>query len=90
MTSGAVTAIADRLTESGHLERAPHPSDRRRVLLKRTQKTEEELSEEIAPMAQELLELAESLTDEELQAVGRFMERFIEIIQRTAAEACAR
>ena len=90
LTTGAVTALADRLAESGHLERAPHPTDRRRVMLKRTQKTDEDLTEEIAPMAMAILELAESLSDDERQSVGSFIDGFIAIIQQTAAEACER
>ena len=41
-------------------------------------------------MVMEILELAESFADAERQAVGRFLDGFIEIIERTAAEACAR
>ena len=90
LTTGAVTALADRLAESGHLERAPHPTDRRRVMLKRTPKADEDLTEEIAPMAMAILELAESLSDAERQTVGSFIDGFIAIIEQTAAEACER
>ena len=90
LTTGAVTALADRLEKSGHLERAPHPTDRRRVLLKRTPKADADLRREIAPMATEILELAAGFTDEERQAIGRFLDRFIAIIERTTTEACAR
>jgi DNA-binding MarR family transcriptional regulator len=90
MTTGAVTALVDRLEASGHAARAPHPTDRRRVVITRTQKADDDLTEEVAPMAMEILELAETLSDEERQAVGRFLDGFIEIIERTAAEACER
>jgi DNA-binding MarR family transcriptional regulator len=90
MTTGAVTALVDRLEASGHAARTPHPSDRRRVVITRTQKADDDLTEEVAPMAMEILELAETLSDEERQAVGRFLDGFIEIIERTAAEACER
>ena len=90
MTSGAVTALVDRLEASGHAARAPHPSDRRRVVITRTQKADDDLTEEVAPMAMEILELAERLSDEERQAVGRFLDGFIEIIERTAVESCER
>lgn len=90
VTTGAVTALADRLAESGHLERAPHPTDRRRIMLKRTQKADDDLTEEIGPMALQILELAEAMSDEDRQAVGRFLDGFIDILERTAAEACAR
>ena len=90
LTTGAVTALVDRLEASGHVARAPHPSDRRRVVITRTAKADEDLSEEIAPLATATLELAESLTGDERQAVGRFLDGFITIIERTAAEACTR
>ena len=90
MTTGAVTALVDRLEASGHATRAPHPSDRRRVVITRTRKADDDLTEEVAPMAMEILELAETLGDEERQAVGRFLDGFIAIIERTAAEACER
>ena len=90
LTTGAVTALADRLEESGHLERSPHPTDRRRVMLRRTRKADEDLAAEIVPMAVQIFALAEGLTDDERQAAGRFLDGFIAIIERTAAEACAR
>jgi DNA-binding MarR family transcriptional regulator len=90
MTSGAMTALVDRLEGSGHVVRERHPDDRRRVLVRRTKKADDDLTEEIAPMAMQILELAESLDDAERQAVGRFLDGFIAIIESTAAEACAR
>ena len=36
ITTGAVTAISDRLVTSGHLERVPNPEDRRSLLLRAT------------------------------------------------------
>ena len=35
-TSGSVTALLDRLERSGHLLRAPHPTDRRSLILSLT------------------------------------------------------
>jgi DNA-binding MarR family transcriptional regulator len=87
MTTGAITVLVDRLEASGHVQRAPHPSDRRRVVVTQTQKAFDDVAREIAPMAQKILELAESLGDEERQAVGRFLDGFIEIIEGTATEA---
>ena len=89
MTSGAMTALVDRLEASGHVVRQRHPADRRRVLVKRTNKADDDLGAEIAPMAMQIFELAESLDDAEREAVGRFLDGFIAIIESTAAEACA-
>jgi DNA-binding MarR family transcriptional regulator len=88
MTTGAVTALVDRLEKSGHVARERHPSDRRRVLVKRLPKADEDLTEEVSPMALEIHQLAESFGDDERQVIGRFLDEFIAILERTAAEAC--
>ncbi len=88
MTSGAMTALVDRLAAGGHVVRERRPADRRRVLVKRTQKADEDLTAEIAPMAVQILELAEGLDEAERQAVGRFFDGLIAIIENTVAEAC--
>jgi DNA-binding MarR family transcriptional regulator len=39
LTTGAVTAVVDRLEKGGWLRRRPHPTDRRRVVVELTDKT---------------------------------------------------
>lgn len=89
LSTGAVTALVDRLQASGHAVRAAHPSDRRRVVVTRTAAASAALAEEAAPLTGDIGRLAASLSDEELQAVGRFLDTFITIVERAAAEACA-
>jgi DNA-binding MarR family transcriptional regulator len=89
LSTGAVTALVDRLEASGHAARAAHPSDRRRIVVTRTAKASEALAAEAAPLDGELARLAESLSDEDRQAVGRFLDTFITIVERAAAEACS-
>jgi DNA-binding MarR family transcriptional regulator len=89
MSTGSVTALVDRLEASGHAVRAPHPSDRRRVVVSRTAKADEDLAREVAPRTAEICELAASLSEQERAAVGLFLERFIAIIEKSADEACA-
>lgn len=89
LSTGAVTALVDRLEASGHAARAAHPSDRRRVVVTRTAKASEALALEAAPVAGQIGRLAESLSDTERQTVGRFLDTFITIVERAAAEACS-
>jgi DNA-binding MarR family transcriptional regulator len=89
LSTGAVTALVDRLEASGHAARAVHPSDRRRVVVTRTSKASADLAEEAASVANEIYRLAEKLGDEDRQAVGEFLDSFIGIVERAAAEACA-
>jgi DNA-binding MarR family transcriptional regulator len=89
LSTGAVTALVDRLEASGHAARAPHPSDRRRIVVTRTAKASDELAAASAPLSDELRRLAVRLSDEERRAVGQFLDGFIDIVERAAAEACA-
>ena len=89
LSTGAVTALVDRLEAGGHAARAAHPSDRRRVVVTRTAKASDDLAREAAPLEREIRSLATSLSDDERVVVGRFLDAFISIIERSAAEACA-
>ena len=89
LSTGAVTALVDRLEASGHAARAAHPSDRRRVVVTRTTKASDDLATEAAPLADRVRRLSESLSDGERQAVGTFLDTFIGIVERAAMEACA-
>jgi DNA-binding MarR family transcriptional regulator len=89
LSTGAVTALVDRLEANGHAARAAHPSDRRRVVVTRTAKASDDLAREAAPLEREIRSLAASLSDDEREVVGRFLDAFISIIERAAAEACA-
>jgi len=90
MTSGAVTALVDRLETHGYVRREPHPQDRRRVLLKRTARADEDLAEETSLIAAEVLSVAEALAPEERGVVGRFLDHLTVIAERNTAEACER
>jgi len=89
LTSGSVTSLVDRLEAAGHAVRAPHPSDRRRVVVRRTTKAADDLGQEAASLVAAVTALAESLSEQERAVVGGFLERLTDIIERTADEACA-
>ena len=89
LTSGSVTSLIDRLEANGHVVRAPHPSDRRRVVVRSTTKADEDLRHEAAPLAAEVAGLAAGLSEDERHVVGGFLERLIDIIEQTADAACA-
>jgi DNA-binding MarR family transcriptional regulator len=89
LSTGAVTALVDRLERSGHAARAAHPSDRRRIVVRRTAKANEQIAAEVAPLTTEIRALAEGLSQDERAVVGRFLDAFITILERAATEACA-
>jgi hypothetical protein len=88
MTSGAMTALVDRLAGSGYVLRERFLVDRRGILFARPQEASEDLSVVVSPPTMKFLELAESLSGTERQAVGRFFGGFIAVIENTVAETC--
>ena len=73
LTTGAMTAVLDRLAERGHLERVRHPSDRRKVVLRLTPKAHEAARAQLHPMVTQITELAASLTPTQRVIVGHFL-----------------
>lgn len=82
MTSGAVTALVDRLERRGFVERRPNPRDRRSSVLRVTSGGAEEAMRHLSPLALEVREISENLTDEERAAAGKFMEEVTAAILR--------
>lgn len=67
LTSGAITAVIDRLERLCYVQRVADPGDRRRVLVELTDKAREAAIELFAPIAEGAASIAERYTDEQLQ-----------------------
>lgn len=74
ITTAATTKLLDRLTASGHLERRPHPTDRRSVVLVATDHAHEELRERLGPMHARMRAVAEAVPAECRQAVLEYLD----------------
>ncbi len=84
--SAAATALVDRLERAGHVERRPHPHDRRRQVLAPTAHAEEELFRLLRPLVRSVDELAAALDERERAAVAQFLAGVAELYRRYAAE----
>jgi DNA-binding MarR family transcriptional regulator len=84
LSSGAITALVDRLERTGHVERRPNPADRRSSVVLPVPEGLEEAGRHLVPVAADLLEAAAELTDEERAAVGWYLEVATEIFRRHA------
>ncbi len=73
VTSAAASGIVDRLVARGHVERQPHPTDRRRTAVVCTQGGREELLGHLMPMFTELARLDASMSEAEREIVLRFL-----------------
>src|SRR5918998_4692160 len=84
LSSGAITALVDRLERTGHVERRAHPADRRSSVVLPVPGGLGEAGRHLRPVAAELLEKSAELTDEERAAVGRYLEVVTEVFRRHA------
>jgi DNA-binding MarR family transcriptional regulator len=80
MTSASATALVDRLERAGHLVRESDPSDRRRKRLVPTEHAEREALGVLGPMIAALSDAAAKLTDDEANAVARYLREVAEIL----------
>lgn len=83
LTSGAVTAMLDRLQRVDLVQRMPDPSDRRRVLVQMTDKARRLAAEIYGPLAGELDQF-EKYSDDELRLIEGFMQMATRALDRHA------
>lgn len=72
ITSGAVTAMLDRLEREDLVQRRPDTTDRRRVLVQLTDKARQLAAEIYGPFVGEIARF-EAYTDDELRLIEQFM-----------------
>ena len=84
LSPAAVTSVIDRLEEMGFVRRSRDPEDRRRVIVEPTEKVAQYAEIAYIPMAGEGVKLLGDLSDDELDAVVRFLRRGTDINERHA------
>ena len=73
--SSSITIMLDRLTASGHVRRAPHPTDRRSIVITATPGADEDVRETLGDMHRRLLAVAAALDEHEAVVVTEFLGR---------------
>ena len=85
LSTGAITAVIDRLERVGLARRVPDPSDRRRVLVELTPKADAATIElMVEPMRRLYKPMAEDYTEEELRLILDFTRRGRELQEHHA------
>jgi len=84
LTSGAVTALLDRLERVGYVRRLRDADDRRRVWVELTDKARQVAGEVYGPLVDVLSEY-EKYSDQELRLITGYIERGSELLLEFAA-----
>lgn len=87
LTSGGVTALVQRLERAGHIERQPHPADKRSTILTASAEILSAAREAYEPLVSRIDEIASELTPEERYTIGRFLERVVAVSEEEADNA---
>lgn len=79
LTSGAGTALFDRLEKAGYVRRLPNPDDRRGVLIALDEKAAREPIAQMAKSQERYRAAMDSFSGEQLDVIGDFLERLTSI-----------
>ncbi|MCU1447437.1 MarR family transcriptional regulator [Cryobacterium sp.] len=86
MTSASVTALLDRLTKSGHVQRTPHPTNRRSNMVTATTGSEDEVRQTLGAMHGRMIETAKALSAEDAALIAQFLESMTAAVDSIDAE----
>lgn len=73
ISTASTTKLLDRLSASGHLERRPHPHDRRARVVVLTQESRDQFYRLFSERLRAMRVVAEGFDDDELRVVTRFL-----------------
>ncbi len=85
MTTGAMTAMLDRLAKGDFIVREPHPTDRRRVGVRLTAAGRDRVFSEVHEMANDVVAMNEEFSAAERRVIGRYLDRLSQVVAAPAA-----
>lgn len=83
----AVTLVIDHLERAGHLERRPHPSDRRSVVLEAKDAAQQRIDEIYGALFGTMMAVAERLDDAEAERTASFLDDLADALDGLAVAA---
>jgi DNA-binding MarR family transcriptional regulator len=84
MTTGAMTALLDRLTERDFIVREPHETDRRRIMVRLTTGGRDRIFTQVHGMADSVVGASKGLDAEQLRTVTDYIEKIAGVISAPA------
>lgn len=81
LTTGSVTALIDRLEKNDFVQRQPDPNDRRKVIIVPLYEDKEDVSRMYLQLHTEMVKLASSYSEEELELITQFLGRASAVLE---------
>ena len=85
LRAASATALIDRLEEAGHVERRPHPGDRRRLVIAATEHAQREAFLVLRPLIAALEAASDHMSESERRAAARYLARVHDALKAFAA-----
>src|SRR5919204_2887443 len=86
LTTGAVTAVIDRLEKSGYAYRERDPGDRRRVVVRLAQERRRQIATVFQPMLARSAEMYSDLSEQERAVLLAFLRKAYPMLHRETAK----
>jgi DNA-binding MarR family transcriptional regulator len=80
ISTASTSKLLNRLSQSGHIRRMPHPQDRRSVRVEATDHAHAEVRGRMSPMHRRMLEVARDVPEDSRQAVVDFLDALAECL----------
>lgn len=80
VSTPSMTGILDRLERSGHLARRPHPTDRRRLLVVATDRSDAEVRGTLSPLHARMMAAVQRLSPADAQVIIAFLAAMSEAV----------
>jgi DNA-binding MarR family transcriptional regulator len=80
MTTGAMTAMLDRLAERDYVVRGPHETDRRRIMVRLTADGRDRIFSQVHGMANDVVAISQGLDAEQRRVVVDYIEQLSDAI----------
>ncbi|MFG6503070.1 MarR family winged helix-turn-helix transcriptional regulator [Microbacterium sp. P05] len=87
ITSASVTALLDRLDAMGHIERSPHPTDRRSITIAPTEGAEETVRHTLGDMHERMMAATRGFDDAEAATIVAFLDAVTNAVDEVAEDA---
>lgn len=81
ISTASTTKLIDRLVAAGHVERHPHPRDRRARVLTLTPHARSEFSQHFAQRLAAMRAVVQEFEESQLESIERFLSRMAQVIE---------
>lgn len=79
LSTAAATVVVDRLTKVGHVTRAPHPSDRRGIVIQPAEASVARAMNTLMPMIMGIDRVIHDFSPEEQETITRYLRKVVEV-----------